>query len=91
MTPRLPRTAYEAQKGEGNRRAFRRLIERGTVPGVLAYEGREPVGWCAIEPRESFPGSSARACSGPWTIGPRGRSCACSSGPTGAGAASRAR
>ena len=55
MTPRLPRAVYEAQKGEANRRAFRRLLAQGTVPGVLAYEGRDPVGWCAIEPRESFP------------------------------------
>lgn len=55
MHPRLPRAAYEARKGEGNRRAFRQLVARGTVPGVLAYEGTEPVGWCAIEPRRSFP------------------------------------
>ena len=34
---------------------FCRLVERGTVPGVLAYEGKEPVGWCAVEPRGSFP------------------------------------
>jgi GNAT superfamily N-acetyltransferase len=55
MFPRLSRAAYEAQKGEGNRRALRRLVDQGGVPGVLAYEGREPVGWCAIEPREAFP------------------------------------
>jgi GNAT superfamily N-acetyltransferase len=55
MHPRLTRPVYEAQKGEGNRKAFRRLVERGTVPGILAYEGREPVGWCAIEPREAYP------------------------------------
>src|SRR5262249_36365304 len=55
MQPRLPRAVYQARKGEKNRRAFRRLVEHGTVPGVLAYEGREPVGWCAVEPRESFP------------------------------------
>ena len=91
MTPRLPRAVYEAQKGEANRRAFRRLLARGTVPGVLAYEGRDPVGWCAIEPRESFPRLEHSACSGPWTTGPPGQSCACSSGPTGAGAASHAR
>jgi GNAT superfamily N-acetyltransferase len=55
MYPRLTRAAYEAQKGEANRKALRRLVTRGTVPGVLAYEGSEPVGWCAIEPREAFP------------------------------------
>jgi GNAT superfamily N-acetyltransferase len=55
MFPRLSRAAYQAQKGEGNRRALRRRVDRGGVPGILAYEGREPVGWCAIEPREAFP------------------------------------
>ena len=55
MYPRLSRPVYEAQKGEANHRALRRLVGRGTVPGILAYEGREPVGWCAIEPREAYP------------------------------------
>jgi GNAT superfamily N-acetyltransferase len=55
MYPRVTRAVFQAQKGEGNRRAFRRLVSRGTVPGVLAYEGDEPVGWCAVEPREAFP------------------------------------
>jgi GNAT superfamily N-acetyltransferase len=55
MFPRLPRAEYEEQKGDGNRRALRRLVKKGVVPGVLAYERGEPVGWCAIEPREAFP------------------------------------
>jgi GNAT superfamily N-acetyltransferase len=57
MYPRLTRPVYEAQKGEGNRKALRRLVNRGTIPGILAYERgeREPVGWCAIELREAFP------------------------------------
>jgi GNAT superfamily N-acetyltransferase len=55
MFPRQSRAEYQAGKGAGNHRALRRLVERGTVPGVLAYEGREPVGWCAIEPREAYP------------------------------------
>ena len=55
MHPRLPRAAYEKGKGEGNRRALRRLVVRGRVPGVLAYEGKDPVGWCAVEPRTAFP------------------------------------
>lgn len=54
MTPRLTRSQYERQKGEGNRRAMRRLVEAGTVPGVLGYLGGEPVAWCAIEPRGAF-------------------------------------
>jgi GNAT superfamily N-acetyltransferase len=56
MYPRLTRSVYEAQKGEGNRKALRRLVGRGAIPGILAYERgeRELVGWCAIEPRETF-------------------------------------
>ena len=41
-------------KGSGNRRAFRRIVSTGECPGVLAYAGKEPVGWCAIAPRETY-------------------------------------
>ena len=52
---RLPRAGYEAGKGASNRRAFRRIVGSGHVPGVLAYADGQPVGWCAVGPRESFP------------------------------------
>jgi GNAT superfamily N-acetyltransferase len=52
---RLPRPLYEQEKGEGNRSAFRGLIEAGEEPGVLAYHNGEPIGWCAVGPRESYP------------------------------------
>jgi len=31
------------------------MIESDEVPGILAYSNREPIGWCAIEPRENYP------------------------------------
>jgi GNAT superfamily N-acetyltransferase len=52
---RLPRPAYQAGRGERNRRALKRLVCAGAVPGILAYAGGEPVGWCAVEPREAYP------------------------------------
>lgn len=52
---RLPRPAYERQKGEGNRRAFKKLVDEGDPPGLLAYDGGRPVGWCAIAPRAEYP------------------------------------
>lgn len=55
MTWRLPRAVYEAAKGEGNRRAFRRRVRRGPPPGLLAYVDDVPAGWCAIAPRDEFP------------------------------------
>jgi GNAT superfamily N-acetyltransferase len=50
----LPRAVFERQKGSRNRAAMRRLVARGTEPGVLAYLNDEPVGWCAVAPREQY-------------------------------------
>ncbi len=52
---RLKRSEFELRKGAANKRAFKKLVESGVRPGLLAYNGREPVGWCATEPRESYP------------------------------------
>lgn len=52
---RLPRAAFTAGKGEGNRRGLQRYVGGGRVPGLLAYERGEPVGWVAIEPRQAYP------------------------------------
>ena len=53
---RLPRKEWSAGCGDGNRRAFERLVRRGAEPGLLAYAGDMPVGWCAIAPREEYGG-----------------------------------
>jgi GNAT superfamily N-acetyltransferase len=56
---RLPRkdfTAGCADRGAGNRRAMRALVRGGAVPGLLAYDGEVPVGWCALAPREDYGG-----------------------------------
>jgi GNAT superfamily N-acetyltransferase len=54
MYPRQTRQEFERRKGAANRRAMRRLVARGTPPGVLGYLDGEPVGWCSVEPREAF-------------------------------------
>lgn len=52
---RITRSEYEQQKGDGNRAALRALVDGGTVPGILGYDGDDPVAWCAIEPRDAYP------------------------------------
>jgi GNAT superfamily N-acetyltransferase len=54
MTWRLPRSEFEKGKGAGNRRALKRIVEGDDPPGVLAYCGREAIGWCAIAPRQVY-------------------------------------
>ena len=65
MTPRLTRREYEANKGEKNRRAMKRLVERGPPPGLLAYRGGEPIAWIAVAPR-----SDCRLLSGSRVLAP---------------------
>ena len=52
MSWRLKRSQYMKQQGPRNKSAFKRIVASGPPPGVLAYSGAEPVGWCAVAPRE---------------------------------------
>ena len=52
---RLPRSEFTRNCGEGNKMAFKRIVDSGNIPGILAYVGGQPVGWCSIAPRVSFP------------------------------------
>ncbi|MCI0589667.1 MAG: GNAT family N-acetyltransferase [Planctomycetes bacterium] len=48
---------WEAMKANGrSKRTLASLIRRGRVLGILAYAGKEPVGWCTFGPRRAdFP------------------------------------
>jgi GNAT superfamily N-acetyltransferase len=52
---RLSRRDFARLNGGGTRRALKRLVDRGAVPGILAYDGSRPVGWCCVGPRADFP------------------------------------
>src|SRR5215510_7551601 len=53
---RRPRSEWsEGCKNNGNKRAFKRLVQK-EAPGLLAYVGDEPAGWCAVAPREEYGG-----------------------------------
>lgn len=49
------RKEFEAKKGDENRLAMKIQVESGAEPGLIAYIGGEPAGWCAVAPRESYP------------------------------------
>ena len=50
----LTKKDFDANKGAGNKRKMKKLVDRNTEPGILAYYKNEPVGWCAIAPRENY-------------------------------------
>ena len=52
---RLTRSEFERQKGEGNRKAIKRIVDSGGVLGILAYANNQAVAWCSVAPREAYP------------------------------------
>jgi len=51
---RVPRKEFDAGKGTRNKRALKNIVTTGQKPGIIAYIGKEPIGWCAIAPREQY-------------------------------------
>jgi GNAT superfamily N-acetyltransferase len=51
---RLTGPQYKECRGQANKDAFKAVVESGEVPGILAYSGDEPIGWCAIAPRDAY-------------------------------------
>jgi GNAT superfamily N-acetyltransferase len=45
---------FSQHAGAGNRDRFRAVVAGGAEPGLLAYEDGEPVGWCAVCPRDEL-------------------------------------
>ena len=52
---RLKRSEFEWQKGEENKKAIKRIVDSGEVPGILAYVNNQVVAWCSVAPREAYP------------------------------------
>ena len=52
---RMKRSEYDKIRGAGTKKKMRQIIYQGTVPGILAYEDKKPIGWCSVAPREDFP------------------------------------
>jgi GNAT superfamily N-acetyltransferase len=47
--------AYRRTPRDRNKEAFREVVRRGPPPGLLAFDGDLPVGWCQLTPREELP------------------------------------
>ena len=52
---RMKRAEFKQGKGEKNRKGLKKIVACGEVPGIIAYYGGGPVGWCALAPREKYP------------------------------------
>jgi len=52
---RLKRAEFDQKRGQGAKRALKKIVNAGQAPGILAYAEGEPIGWCSVAPREDFP------------------------------------
>ncbi|MBI2847300.1 MAG: GNAT family N-acetyltransferase [Chloroflexi bacterium] len=51
---RLKRSEFYRQAGQGNKEAFKSMVDSGEIPGILAYAHGNAVGWCSVAPRENY-------------------------------------
>lgn len=52
---RLTRSQFWQQRGQKNKEALKAIVDSGQVPGILAYADGEPIAWCSVGPRETYP------------------------------------
>jgi GNAT superfamily N-acetyltransferase len=48
-------SAYHKRPREQNKAALREIVEHGPPPGLIAFHGSVPVGWCQLTPRNDLP------------------------------------
>ncbi len=51
---RLSSREWEAQAGDQRKQGLHELVDGGTPPGLLAYDGEKPVGWISLGPHPDF-------------------------------------
>jgi len=48
---RLTNAEFECQRGEGNQKALKKIVDDGIVPGLIACVDGVPAGWVSVAPR----------------------------------------
>jgi len=51
---RLTAAEWRERGANGRRAMMRKLVQSGEPPGLLAYDGKQPVGWIAVGRRASY-------------------------------------
>lgn len=51
---RLSYSQFLKQRGKENKMAFKRIVDSGQIPGIIAYFEGKPIGWCSVAPRQVY-------------------------------------
>lgn len=60
MAWRLKSKEFETKKGASNKRSMKKIVSNNELPGINAYYKSEPIGWCAVAPRDVCPFNNSR-------------------------------
>jgi len=52
---RLKRSQFKKQKGLENKKALKKIVDSGEIPGILACTNGQPIAWCSVAQRETYP------------------------------------
>ena len=52
---RLKRSQFEKQKGQENKKSLKKIVDSGEIPGILAYTNGQPIAWCSVAQRRTYP------------------------------------
>jgi GNAT superfamily N-acetyltransferase len=52
---RIKRSEFEKNKGAGNKKLMKKIVSKGTAPGLIFYLNKIPIGWISVAPRDDFP------------------------------------
>lgn len=52
---RVTRAQFSKNSGQGNKQSLKAMVDSGEPPGILAYARGEPIAWCSVAPRETYP------------------------------------
>jgi GNAT superfamily N-acetyltransferase len=47
-------SGYRKRSRDANKKAFRKIVDSGPPPGLLAFDGEVAVGWCQLTPRDAL-------------------------------------
>lgn len=51
---RLTSSQFDKLKGDGNKKAMKKLVDKNSTIGIIAYINSKAIGWCSVAPREDF-------------------------------------
>lgn len=52
----MKRKEYDEKRKDGRtKKEMKKIVKKGVVPGIIAFDKNTPIGWIAIQPRSSYP------------------------------------